>query len=196
MKTAAMGGQDLRLPVMGGTKFPTDDSKGGPQGLLSKSMSSAEKGPSPTMGQLAPTGPTVPKITGQPQGVMPKTGGDMTLQNDPLIQYLKKQAGLVGTNSMEDNHDNMPTGPEETELSTAPPQPTKDNEQESMGTWTGYLKAQFDNSKGLAPKYIQKDQPPEPGKVDQLKDSDVIPDLIGKPKLAGAARILDIVRNR
>lgn len=49
-KKSSMAGQDLRTPVLGGTKLPTDDSKGFAQKKLNQS--SAEVGPMPKFGEL------------------------------------------------------------------------------------------------------------------------------------------------
>lgn len=63
-KRSSMAGQDLRTPVLGGTKLPTDDSKGFAQKKLNQS--SAEVGP------------------------MPKIGGIMgQIETDPLVVWLK-----------------------------------------------------------------------------------------------------------
>lgn len=77
-KTASMAGQDLRKPFMGGTKFPTLDSKSIPMQNLRSSQKAAEVGPVPSPKQLRPKGPSI------------KYGADMS--DDPLIQYLRKQA--------------------------------------------------------------------------------------------------------
>ena len=99
MKTSSEAGQDLRVPVMGGGKFPTGDSKGLATSLLNQGRSATEVGPSPDANQLGKTGPKIKDMVpsyGTTKGDLPdfnKKGSIMSsLMNDPLIQYLKKQA--------------------------------------------------------------------------------------------------------
>jgi len=102
MKTAAMGGQDLRSfkPMAG--SFPTDDSKGHANKMLNQSQNAAEVGPNPAFTTLKPKGPKLQDITVKmpsPKGSLPKIGSaggimDEKIKNDPLIQYIRKEAGL------------------------------------------------------------------------------------------------------
>jgi hypothetical protein len=85
-KHGAESGADLRIPLMGGTKFPTKDSLQYSKKLLNKSMdTSGMGGPSKGIKSLVPN-------YSSKLDIMPKTGADMTIANDPLIQYLRKEA--------------------------------------------------------------------------------------------------------
>lgn len=138
-KTSSEAGQDLRLPITGGTKFPTADSKSLPTKLLNQSKSSAEVGPAPTYRQLSPTGPSVSQIAGVPKGVMPKLGADMTLAKDPLMQFLKKAV------QVENNQEAFPTAtleaPITSEDSGMPPQ----IDTAARSEWGRYLAEKFKN---------------------------------------------------
>lgn len=102
VKTAAVGGQDLRSfkPVAG--TFPTDDSKGHANKLLNQSQNAAEVGPNPAFTTLKPKGPTLQDVSVKmpsPKGSLPKIGSaggimDEKIKNDPLVQYIRKEAGL------------------------------------------------------------------------------------------------------
>ena len=128
-KIASLAGQDLRAPLAGGTKMPTDDSKGPAENLLERSQTSAEVGPSPSLGQLNPRGPSIQDLAVKmpsTKGSLPKLGSqEMNLKdkiaNDPLVRYLQKE-GM----QLEVNLDEMPKGQEEEELSAAPPQVPKE----------------------------------------------------------------------
>ncbi len=94
-KEASPAGQDLRLPIMGGTKFPTKDSLAGAKSLLTKSIGKFEVGPTPSLSSLSPSAPTIPEVAAVPQGaqnLMPKVGSDMHIETEPLVQHLNKQA--------------------------------------------------------------------------------------------------------
>jgi hypothetical protein len=155
IKESAQGGQDLRLPVMGGTKFPTDDSKTGPASLLSKSQGKAEVGPAPSMKSLAPGPPTIPQVTGTTSSTMPKVGADMAIQNDPLMKYLKKQA-----EELKDNLEALPKSKPEKEMSTEDPTPAAmDEEHKGRVDTTGALGRLFDGKGAFRQKYTDKDRP-------------------------------------
>lgn len=178
-KKASLPGQDLRLPVMGGTKFPTKDSLTGPKSLLTKSIGSAEAGPSPSIKQLSPGGPTIKDVAAVPPGapnLMPKVGSDMShIENDPLVLYLQKQAaediprkvtpekGGVLT----DNVDDMPTGPEEKERTSEDPHPTEDLHRAGMGYTKSTLSDLFDHT-STKKKCKDKDHAPDTGAVDRI----------------------------
>src|SRR5688572_10249148 len=131
-KTASQAGQDLRLPAMGGTKFPTDDSKGVAAQQLKRSM--AEVGPMMPLGQ----GPSLDDVVAAPKPRMKwaSIGDSMDpLLTDPLMLYLKKEAaeakepppltGLVGDNGqLKDNESFMPLGKAIEELVSQAPEPT------------------------------------------------------------------------
>ena len=149
-KRSSQAGQDLRKPFVGGTKFPTDDSKSFSKGLLSKSKGSAEAGPTPSLKSLAPSGPSVAQITGTQSSVMPKIGVDMSIRNDPLIRYLKKEAM-----QLEDNLGNMPTSPGETERVTHDPHATRCGQAAAQAEKT--LDEHFDSS-ARSEKFENKDR--------------------------------------
>lgn len=69
-KKASTAGQDLRAPILGGTKLPTDDSKGFAQKKLNQS--SAEVGPIPQPKKIASIGDPMDPI-----------------KTDPLVVWLK-----------------------------------------------------------------------------------------------------------
>ena len=96
-KLSSRSGADFRTPLMGGTKFPTRDSTEFAEQQLKKSQGVAEL--------RLPKGPKLTDVTPEIKAPrsMPKIGADMTIENDPLIQYLKKTADIV-----EDNKDDMP----------------------------------------------------------------------------------------
>jgi hypothetical protein len=153
LKKASQGGQDLRMPIMGGVKMPTDDSKTAPAQMLAKSQGKAEVGPAPSLKSLAPSGPTVPQVTGTNSSTMPKVGADMTVQNDPLVKYLKKEA-----EELKDNLEAMPKGEPESEKTTEDPTPAA---MQGKGAGTeAALGSMFDAGKGsFRQKYTDKDQP-------------------------------------
>jgi hypothetical protein len=100
-KGASESGADLRTPFMGGTKFPTKDSLVYAEKLLHEGQrqSTGSRAGSVTLKDVTPT-------IRAPRS-MPKIGADMRTQNDPLVQYMKKTA-----ETLEDNLDNLPTGPD------------------------------------------------------------------------------------
>ena len=77
-------GQDLRLPITGGTKFPTEDSKS--QASKHLQQSRAEVGPMPRFNQRT-KGETLltPKFASVDALMDP-------VRNDPLVRYLQKEA--------------------------------------------------------------------------------------------------------
>jgi hypothetical protein len=167
-KVASMSGQDLRLPITGGMKFPTDDSKGFAKKNLEESQGKAEVGPAPLMAKLKPKGPTVQDVAPKPStstaGSLPKIGHAM--QNDPLIVYLRKQAMQV-----EDNHDALPQQQSETPEDPGDGQdPTMSSRQQRVGVnpHQEYLRSIFSNRKGIRQKYTQKDHPATSGQVDKI----------------------------
>jgi len=115
----SMGGQDLRMPILGGIKMPTDDSKKGATKLLNASQSSAEVGPSPAPNALA--APKAPTMTTAPGAITTKVGEDMS--NDPLMQYLQK-----GAMELEDNRKKMILGDEVPTLTREDPMPDRSAE--------------------------------------------------------------------
>jgi hypothetical protein len=148
-KTASGAGQDLRLPVLGGTKFPTMDSKALPMQRLRSSQKAAEVGPAPTPKKLRPKGPSM-KL-GSPMGT------------DPLVQYLQKRAEA---GALEDNAEDMPLGRNVEEAASECPmpkggvqyQPIRDREQ---------LGGLFEHPSKEA-KYLARMHPATSGSVDRV----------------------------
>lgn len=146
-KTASEAGQDLRLPVMGGTKFPTLDSKSVPMQRLRTSQKAAEVGPVPSQKKLAPKGPSL------------KLGAVMS--DDPLIQYLKKRAA-----ALEDNLEDMPTGPPEEAVADGCPAP-KGELRSQPARDKSMLGGLFDHPSKEA-KYLARMHPATSGRVDRV----------------------------
>jgi hypothetical protein len=187
-KVASMSGQDLRLPIMGGVKPPTQDSKAFANKQLS--MSSAEVGPV----QPSSKGAKIKDIIGEYKDPMKvgaskktapyqqtrkgkrpirvhnlvKKAGDTMdpIVTDPLVQYLKKQAAKDG--QLEDNESAVPTGKSEKELSTEPPEPTPEMVAKVKSEVHKTTKDSFDTTKGVRPKHTEKDHPHDPGVVDRV----------------------------
>jgi hypothetical protein len=92
-KHGSVPGQDLRLPVLGGTKFPTQDSLGLSKKLLSSSQNSAEVGPNPSKKRLQAPGPDVSEIVPNTGGrnIMPKLASSEEYSTDPLVAYLRME---------------------------------------------------------------------------------------------------------
>jgi hypothetical protein len=126
-KVASLAGQDLRSPMLGGAKMPTDDSKQTAANLLGRSQRSADVGPAPTVSQLKPQGPKLKEVAVKMpsnQGSLPELGQPKiaaAIRNDPLVQYLKKEAMQLDTNL-----DELLRGEAAQELTSAPPQVTKE----------------------------------------------------------------------
>lgn len=155
-KKASDPGQDLRLPVMGGTKFPTHDSVGAASKKLQQS--SAEVGPQP-----APTYSMMGKMK------KAEPGDDMDpMMDDPLVQYLKKTAadeakeqppltGLVEGSELKDNLPDMPLGKEEHELTSMCPCPTPRMESHGKSEVKATTGELFSNSQATRKKFDDKD---------------------------------------
>jgi hypothetical protein len=167
---ASDSGQDLRLPVMGGTKFPTHDSVNSASRRLNQS--SAEVGPQPQ--------PTY-SMTGKMKKVKIAASGDIMdpMMDDPLVQYLKKTAkdeakeqppltGLVEGSELKDNLSDMPRGTEEFEQASQSPDPTKRMIPETPCT---LMRELFTNAQTMRKKLYEKDHPFEgfdQGVVDRI----------------------------
>ena len=142
-KIASLAGQDLRKPFTGmSTNFPTGDSKSFSNKLLQQSKKSADTGVSPSIGSLAPKGPSVqdlaPKMSTSTKGSIPKIGAAMNLADDPLARYLRKQAM-----QLENNLDALPTKSEDdpiTEEDTGPMESAQ-----AVPEHKSYLGKLFDN---------------------------------------------------
>jgi len=152
-------GQDLRMPVLGGTRFPTDDSKQYARQLLSKSKKSAEVGPAPTVQSLKPPGPTLqeiaPKSSSSTVGSLPKIGA--AIMKDPLIEYLRKEA-----KQLDDNLTAMPTGKEEKSLTSESPM-CPDAQTKADEKVVAPTKELFDNTYGVNHKLYDHDFQPKAG---------------------------------
>jgi hypothetical protein len=146
---------------MGGTKFPTNDSLSDAKKLLNQHKKNAR----PKLQALSLKS-LVPPMG---QDVMPKVGSPMDLNKDPLIQYLKKQAAeqappmkpaVSSSGELDDNKEEMKTGPEEKELSTESPTPPSKDVDKRLSGWHGYLNQAFTNRSGITHKYTEHDHPP------------------------------------
>jgi hypothetical protein len=139
-KRGSVAGQDLRSAK---GIFPTDDSKAKAGQLLNDSQKSAEVGPTPSIGQLAPTGPTVQtqSVQGLTQrGSLPKLAGVIMIESDPLVQYLKKHAAVL-----EQNIDDMPTDDETQPQAIGDTDPDSDTVTRSNKARKDVLDDLFDN---------------------------------------------------
>ena len=76
LKKGSQSGADLRLPVMGGTKFPTGDSVSQAKSKLKEHQN---------VGQPKMVRPIMQPVVGV--NTMPKFGS--AFSDDPLVQYLK-----------------------------------------------------------------------------------------------------------
>lgn len=87
--------------------------------------------------------------------------------NDPLIQYLKKQATEVETN--EDDSTSAPKEPEPT--THEDPEPPAELATQGTDPHREYLKKIFSARKGIRPKYEAKDHSATTGMVDKALKS-------------------------
>ena len=153
-KKASQPGQDLRLPVMGGTKFPTQDSVDAASKKLQQS--SAEVGPQP-----APTYSMMGKKAALGDAMDP-------MIDDPLVQYLEKISkdeakeqppltGLVEGSKLDDNLPNMPLGKEENEMASLPSCPTLRMRRDSKTDVREATDELFSNSQATRKKFDDKD---------------------------------------
>lgn len=171
-KKASQAGQDLRLPVMGGTKFPTQDSVRTAKKQLQRS--SAEVGPQP-----APTYSMMGKMK-----KVAASGDTMDpMMDDPLVLFLKKAkveetskeqpplTGLMEGSKLDDNLPDMPLGKEEFELASLPPCPTSRMENRGKSEVRAKTGDLFTNSHTTRKKFDDKDHPFEgfdQGVVDRI----------------------------
>lgn len=155
-KSASDAGQDLRMPVMGGTKFPTNDSKQFAKKQFQ--MSNAEVGPIQPSRKGAKIEDIIPKY-----GAAKKASEAMDpVLNDPLVQYLKKEAAAIDTN-VED----MATGNAEPSVTKDCPHPTE-NAQEKGKDGEGFLKKIFSHDSSARSKFKDKDFEYSAGVVDRV----------------------------
>lgn len=144
LKKASQPGADLRAPLMGGTKFPTNDSLAQVRATLKEHQNVAK----PKMVQ-----PTVQPVHGVN---MPKFG---SFGGDPLVQYLKKVAQGSKVDSegkLDDNKEDMKTGPVEKERVDHGPEFQRDSKTHSE--WRQKLNELFSNKSGITKKYVDKDR--------------------------------------
>jgi len=188
VKRASGAGQDLRHPVMGGTRFPTEDSKLFATSQLRQGQKAVE-----TM--TRPSGPSINAIAAHSSsakaGSLPKLG---SATDDPLIAYLRKHAQekyeaagpvVAGdertcgkdwpkgkreytTGEFEQNRDDMPRGKEEFELTSQPPIPTDRMAEVGIEPWRVMLREMFDTKTPPRDKLYHKDHPESVGEVDAL----------------------------
>ena len=151
-KVSSESGADLRLPIMGGTKFPTKDSTAYAAQQLKSSQNTAEF--------HKPQGVSLKDVTPEIKAPrsMPKIGADMTIENDPLMQYLKKQADVL-----EDNAEDMPRGPEEHSRARGEVIP---DIKSTEGQWQSYINGIFDHGEDARKKDTSYDY--EEGVVDRI----------------------------
>lgn len=148
-KAASSPGQDLRMPLTGGTKMPTDDSKTFANKLLSQSKSSAEVGPVASAKKL-------PGSSVRVRDFIPKFGADMS---DPLIDYLKKQAA---EKKLEDNEKDQRKGEAVAETKPQVELTSDDSDHEFEGGVSQYhsaVKKLFTNAEARTAKHTGKDFP-------------------------------------
>lgn len=177
-KTSSQAGQDLRLPVMGGTKFPTDDSKSSANRLLNESK--AEVGPRPSS-----SGPTLDQtiaVPPRPRFKMASSGDPMDpLLTDPLMLYLNKQAAkdeakepppltdlLEENGRLKGNESFMPLGKAIEELVSQAPQATSDMKKKVDSHMLGPTKELFSNTQSIRKKFEDKDHSSEEGVVNRI----------------------------
>ena len=91
------------------------------------------------------------------------------MENDPLVQYLRKQAaadkpptsGLVDSEGiLDDNIEEMPTGKPSHEATSMCPCPTPAMEKEVKQSWQPYLEQMFEDREGIVKKYTDKEHTP------------------------------------
>ena len=151
-KLSSSSGADLRMPLMGGTKFPTKDSTAPIEQQLKSTQNVAEfhKPQGTTLKDV------IPNI--KAPATMPKIGADMTIQNDPLVKHLKKCAEVL-----EDNKDDMPMGPEQHSRTREEVIP---DIKSTEGQWQAYINGLFDNGESTRKKDTSYDY--EEGVVDRI----------------------------
>jgi len=121
-RAAMHTGRDNRTPFVGGTQFPTSQSKALSSKLLNQSKSRAEVGPTPSMTKMDKT--NLSTLHGQSVkmpsaiGSLPKVGADMTRVNDPFAAWAEKNAM-----KLEDNLPSLETRTPVDPLQTEPPGP-------------------------------------------------------------------------
>jgi hypothetical protein len=181
-KTASDAGQDLRTPILGGTKFPTNDSKAYAKKQFE--LSSAEVGPVQPSQKGAKLQDLVPKFKAaackkmapyqqtrkgrrpiRAHNLVKKAGDPMDpITTDPLVQYLKKEAA---EGKVDDNLSDMVVEPPEKPLTLECPCPTK-TMNERFEASQAETKALFDNKDAVSHKYLDHSHPYSEGVVDRI----------------------------
>lgn len=188
VKQASPTGADLRTPLMGNTKFPTGDSLSFAKGQLKETQNVAR----PKM-----TRPTLQAVAPQyKESTMPKVGEVMNLSEDPLIQYLKKQAaetpnppmkpkatkgGLIEDNLEElKTRDMTPLAVSSEDVDLRDIDKTVDG-QKRLDDYKTYMKRTFQNNSGTAGKYVDTEHPYKQGVVNRELSSLGVPkEALGK----------------
>lgn len=178
LKKGSQSGADLRLPLMGGTKFPTQDSLAYSKKLLKKHQDNASfDGSSPSIKD------TVPNYSSKTD-IMPKTGADMS--KDPLIRYLQKQAaestGSVGKWSkgnrkidkaelITSSEFTAPKGDAEEAKTDEDPTPGNKSfpDEKGVSDWHRYMARMFSHKPTR--KFEEKDYTPKSGTVGKVARS-------------------------
>jgi hypothetical protein len=94
-------------------------------------------------------------------GPILKTAENTMIENDPLIQYLKKTAASRPdlTSALEVNEDNLPLKDHIKPLSIMNPGPTPAMSEQARNPMKEYLEGNFDDTKGaIRKKYTDKDR--------------------------------------
>jgi hypothetical protein len=142
LKKASQSGADLRIPLMGGTKFPTNDS-------LSQSRKTLKE--HQNVGKPRMVQPVVQPVTGV--NTMPKLGSEYA--SDPLVQYLKKVAQQTKVDSegkVPDDSGDMITGPGDKELASHSAEPQRGDK--TRDEWRSALEKMFATHGGITGKYL------------------------------------------
>lgn len=158
IKKGSQSGADLRIPLMGGTKFPTNDS-------LSQARSTLKE--HQNVGKPKMVRPVVQPVYGV--NAM-KLGSDFS--DDPLVQYLKKTAQEAKVDSegkLDDNIEEMKTSPQEPALASHPVGTQRG--EKTHKDWRDYLNEHFSNKEGITGKYLDHHHDYKEGVVDRVLKS-------------------------
>lgn len=145
--------RDNRTPFVGSTQFPTESSKGPAGKLLGQSQGRSEVGPMPSFNQLSKEkiSPLKDKSVKQlsTRGMLPKIGADMSVVNDPLIQYFASQPGQEEfkkyAEQLKDNESAMPLASPKKERVSESTNPSDDLVRSSDEAADAKLKELFEN---------------------------------------------------
>lgn len=183
-KRASDAGQDLRTPIMGGTKFPTNDSKAYARKQFQ--MSSAEVGPVQPSNKGAKIDDLVPKFKTsackkmapyqqsrkgrrpiRAHNLVKKADPMDPILTDPLVRHLRK---VAAEGKVDDNLTNMAVEPPPKPLASDCPCPTKEMSKR-FEVSQAETKALFDNKDAVSHKYLQHSHPYSEGVVDRVLSS-------------------------